>query len=339
MHDLTTQIQRRLVVAWIVAAWSGPALAMDASNKEAIRLLANEAAREYEDGRYDVALERFQRAYETAKIPRLAVWIGKAQAKLGHLVAANEMFRQAINLEKNDLWVGTAQQEAQREAKQELSALQPRIPRLTVRVAGATAHDVALRIDDVEVPSTLIGLARLADPGQRTIVGRVGEAELRETVTLAEGEMKEILLTFPNRAPTTDSADAQPSQTSPSRVSDMTSKSDTPHSRGRAQRTWGWVSLGVGAAGAVFGATTGIMVVAKHGQLSSDCPNHRCEPANWTASNSFNTLRNLTTIGFVVAGVGAATGLTLLLTSPKSESKPAASLWLSPASAGFKGTF
>ncbi len=97
--------------------------------------------------------------------------------------------------------------------------------------------------------------------------------------------------------------------------------------------------LGVGAAGAVFGATTGIMAVSKHGQLSGDCPYHQCPRDYWSDSKSFDTLRHLTTIGFVVAGVGAATGVTLLLTRPKIESQPVASLWLAPACAGVKGTF
>jgi len=60
-----------------------------------------------------------------------------------------------------------------------------RIPRLTVRVAGAKPSDVSLKIDDVEVPSTLVGAAHLADPGQRTIVGRVGNALLSSLGSIA----------------------------------------------------------------------------------------------------------------------------------------------------------
>ncbi len=335
----------QLGIILVAALWSLPSVAMEASNKEAIRLLANEAASEYEAGHYNAALEKFQRAFDTAKVPRLAVWLAKTQAKLGHLVVANEMYRQALNLEKNDLWVGTTQQEAQQEAEQELAALQPRIPRLTVRVEGANPNDVALRIDDVDVPSTLIGVERLVDPGLRQIVGRVGDKEVREQATLAEGERKEIVLTFFQSSPTfaspvnTEAAPKQPVLATAVATPQSSTLQVTGDSHAKAQRTWGWVSLGIGAAGAVFGATTGVMTIVQHGKLSSDCPNHQCLPPYWSDSRSFDTLRHLTTIGFVVAGVGAATGVTLLLTSPKNESKPTASLWLAPASAGVKGKF
>ena len=116
--------QPGIALVVVLTLWSLPSIAMEASNKEAIRLLANEAAGEYEAGNFSAALEKFQRAYDTAKVPRLALWLAKTQAKLGHLVVANEMYRQALNLEKNDLWVGNTQEEAQQEAQQELAALQ-----------------------------------------------------------------------------------------------------------------------------------------------------------------------------------------------------------------------
>ncbi len=334
-----------IILAAAVATWSLPSFAMEASNKEAIRLLSNEAAGEYEAGRYDAALEKFQRAYDTAKVPRLAVWLARTQAKLGHLVVANEMYRQALNLEKNDLWVGNTQEQAQQEARQELAALQPRIPRLIIHVKGANPNDVALRIDDVDVPSTLIGVERLVDPGLKQIVGRVGDKEVREQATLTEGEKKEIVLAFLQSSPAsaspvnTEAAPKQPVLATAVATPQPSTIQGSGHSHAKAQRTWGWVSLGIGAAGAVFGATTGVMTVVKHGKLSSDCPNHQCAQRYSSDADSFDTLRHLTTIGFVVAGVGAATGVTLLLTSPRSESSGNVGLWLAPASTGLKGTF
>lgn len=65
----------QLGIILVAALWSLPSVAMEASNKEAIRLLANEAASEYEAGHYNAALEKFQRAFDTAKVPRLAVSI------------------------------------------------------------------------------------------------------------------------------------------------------------------------------------------------------------------------------------------------------------------------
>jgi phenylpyruvate tautomerase PptA (4-oxalocrotonate tautomerase family) len=337
--------QSGIIVAAALALWSLPTSAMEASNKEAIRLLANEAAGDYATGRYEAALGKFQRAYDTAKVPRLAVWLAKTQLKLGHLVAAYELYRQATNFEKGDLWIGTTQQEAQQEAEEELRALQTRIPRLTVRVKGANPSDVSLKIDDVDVPSTLIGVERFADPGQKQIVGRAGDKEVREQATLVEGESKEVVLTFPQPAAvpvpptTTDTAPKRRIGGTVASTPSATTEGESRISQGKTQRTWGWVSLGVGAAGTVLGVTTGILVVADHRPMNTNCPNHQCKPTYWSDANTYDTLRHLSTAGFIVAGVGAATGITLLLTSPEHESKPSVGLWVAPASAGLKGMF
>ncbi len=156
-----------IALAAVFALWSLPSIAMGVGDKEAIRQLSNEAASEFEAGHYQQALEKFQRAYESAKVPTLLVLIARTQVKLGHLVEAYESYHRATILEPNDLWIGSIQQEAQRDAQRELDELQPRVPRLTIRIEGASPKDVTVRIDDVDVPSSLIGVERLADPGAK----------------------------------------------------------------------------------------------------------------------------------------------------------------------------
>jgi len=233
-----------------IATYSGAASSMAASHKEAIRVLANQGAADFKANRYQDALEKFQRAYEAAKVPRLLVWIAKSQVKLGHLVDAYESYRQAVSLEKNDLWVGTAQQEAQQEAQRELAALQPRIPRLTVRVRNANPKDVDLKIDDLEVPSSLIGVERLTDPGHRIIIARVGNTEARDEANLAEGERKEVMLTFAKQTPVPVTAPpvAQPPTLSPKPMptEGPTAPEPPAATHGKGQRTLGWIGLGVG---------------------------------------------------------------------------------------------
>ena len=59
-----------LVLAVALGTWSGKARALAASDKEAIRSLSNQAAGEFDQGRYDSALSKFQRAYGIAKVPK-----------------------------------------------------------------------------------------------------------------------------------------------------------------------------------------------------------------------------------------------------------------------------
>lgn len=105
-----------------------------------------------------------------------------------------------------------------------------------------------------------------------------------------------------------------------------------------AQRTWGWVVLGVGAAGLVTGAATGIAVMANT-SLRNDCPNGGCPSSKSASVDTYNSLRVISTVGFIVGGVGAAVGATLLLWTPTRESEPRMALWVGPGSAGVRGAF
>jgi hypothetical protein len=313
-----------IVAVLAIAAWAPPTRALEASNKEAVRQLSNEAYGDFEAGRYQQALEKFQRAYDSAKVPTLLVLIGRTQVKLGHWVEAYEAYHQAIILDHNDLWIGSIQQEAQQNARRELDALLPRVPRLTIRIEGAQPKDVAVRIDDVDIPSSLLGVERLSDPGRRRIVGHLGAAEAHSDIVLSEGERKEVVLKFPQSGARTPKA--------------LPSAPTTPKSSSGA-RAWGWASIGVGATGLALGTVTGIVLVAKHGSLTSNCNNHQCEPEHWSEASTFNTLRYTSAIGFIVGGIGTAAGITLLATHPKQESKPNISFYVAPTSAGAQGTF
>jgi hypothetical protein len=56
--------------------------------------------------------------------------------------------------------------------------------------------------------------------------------------------------------------------------------------------------------------------------------------------DDYNSLRPISTAGFVVGGVGVAGGLTLLLTAPKRpETEAHVSPWLGLGSAGVSGRF
>jgi hypothetical protein len=308
---------------------------MDASSKEAVRKLANDGASEFDAGHYDQALSKFQLAYESAKVPTLGLWLAQTHAKLGHLVVALEHYRQVLNLEPSELWVGSVQHQAQKQAQQELALLQERIPRLSIRIEGTESKDVIVEIDGVAVPSALLGMERLVDPGKRQVVGKSGGLEAQAEAELAEGERKEVVLTFAPATPVI--APSQPKQESTLTLSpapqEKRSSSKLP------QRTWGWVGLGVGAVGLTLGAATGIIVAVKYGKLSDDCPNQECTPKHWAASDSYATLRTVSTVGFVVGAVGAAAGVTLLLTSPKEKSAPKVGLWVAPSFAGVNGSF
>jgi hypothetical protein len=344
---MTNKIGFGFALAMMLVARPNAAWAIADSNKEAVRSLSNQAATDFEQQRYEAAQDKFSRAYEIAKVPKLAVWAARANEKLGHLVTAYELYRQALALQQNDLWKGDAQQKAQKDAQVELEKLQPRIPKLTVVIEGVNPNEVSVKVDDEEVPNALLGVERLADPGQRKIVGKHGDQVVSESATLAEGEKRQIVLKFRNSAAPVVSKpgaakvpqanqDATPSNGSvPTKTKSENSSRVSSHSG--SQRTWGWIGVGIGAAGVALGATTGLVVAIKYPDLNSKCPDRN--NCNSSEVNTYHTLRTVSPIGFIAGGVAAAAGVTLLLTSPKEKSPANVGLWLLPNAAGVQGEF
>jgi hypothetical protein len=304
--------------------------------------LSNEAKRDFDAGRFEEAGRKFQRAYEVAKVPTLALWAARSLAKHGQLVAASELYRQATRLTTNELWVGDAQQQAQADAAKELAELQPRIPVLRVRVEGAAANDVAVTIDGTVIASALFGIDLPADPGWRRVVGKYGDENSEQTVYLKEGEHKEAVVKFSGRPLALAAGTVQPvAVTGAEGQSAATLTATTPAqpqsaASGGAQQTWGWVAVSVGAAGLILGGVTGIVVLSDS-SLRSSCPNG---PA-CTASkvSTYNMMRTLSTVGLIAGGVSAAVGVTLLVWPSKREGDARAALWLGPGSVALKGTF
>jgi tetratricopeptide (TPR) repeat protein len=329
----------------VVAAWPGIVLATDDSAKGAARELANEAKRDFDARRFEDAGHKFQRAYEVARVPTLAVWAARALAKSGQLVAASELYRQAMHLTPNDLWVGNAQLQAQADAEKELAELQPRIPRLRVRVEGAAANEVEVTIDEVKLASALYGFEIPKDPGRHRIVGKRGGETVEQAIELGEGERNEAVLRFKaalaEKLPIGETDQAKLASDQAKLVPEERRDelvTPAPVRSGGAQRTWGWVAVEVGAAGLITGAVTGIVVAADSG-LRNDCPNNTCDSSKSDKANTYNLMRNLSTMGFIVGGVGVAVGVTLLLWAPKHEAAPQVAFWLGPGTAGCKGAF
>jgi hypothetical protein len=108
------------------------------------------------------------------------------------------------------------------------------------------------------------------------------------------------------------------------------------------QRTLGWATLGVGAAGIAVGSITGLMALSKHGEIEDHeaCADDRCARAGGSEElvNSYNSLRTFSSIGFIAGGVLAAGGAALILTAPN-ESKPSLSLSIGPQSAALRARF
>ena len=299
---------------------------VDDATRAAARTMGNEGLDAYEAGRYEEAYEKLDRAYQVVHAPTLCLWSARALEKLGRLVAAAERYREVFHLhfEHGDEAIF---EKAKADAASELAALEPRIPTVRVDVEGAVREDVSVSIDGVDVPTALLGAPRPVDPGAHRVEARSNGETARAEVTLREGESKPVTLRL-SGAPVPPVEGGAPPE--PERDAG---------SSGAAQRLAGYVALGVGGVGFALGGVTGGMVLAQNSTLEEDCPDHECSPDFRDDVDQINARRTLSTIGFVIGGVAAAAGITLLATAPKRRSEPGAALWVGPGTVNISGRF
>lgn len=283
------------------ASESGPSSA----DRATARTLAQEGYVALNAKDYSTAADRFTRALALVHAPTLLRDLARAQVGLGKLVDAQETYntiiREGVAHDAPAPWV-----KALADAKVELAAIPPRLPWVTITVTGPAQPRVT--IDGKPISSASIGVKRPLDPGRHEIRAlATGYYTAKRNVTLNEGESLDIAFELEEAPP-----DA-PVKTDDETKGEVVVTFADPAWRKPAMVT----SFAVGGAGLVLGAVTGIMALSKHSSLSTDCALGVCGPDHKADLDTYHTLGTLATVGFVVAGVGAAAGTVLLFVRPQ----------------------
>ena len=310
-------------------AVSAPARAQSAADKETARSLMDQGDDLRKKGDLAGALERFKAADAIMHVPTTAMEVAKTQVALGRLVEARDTLAQIMNS------VPTPREPPQfREARADAqtldASLEARVPAVTVTVNGAPqSATVSLSVDGVAVPAAVIGLPRRLDPGHHVFVATTSTQEGRAEIDVAEGEKKDVSITL--------ATVAKPTAPTPEPV-------EAPPPVPESHRSYALpiVLFGIGGASLVAGAITGGIEIAQQSSLGTSCPNHVCPPSQYGALDGANTLATLSTITFIVGGVGVAAGVVaLLLGKPSARAATQAHVepWIGLGSAGVRGTF
>ena len=191
-------------------------------------------------------------------------------------------------------------------------------------------QECQVTIDGQAVPAAALGLKRPVDPGSHKVSATAdGYKPADTTFSVAEGGSAAATLKM-EKAPAGAVVAGGPVPTpgpGPSPASPTEPGADTGGSKGNMNKTLAFVAFGVGGAGLVVGAITGIIASGKASDLKAKCgPDKNTCPADSQSDiDSYKSVGTISTIGFVVAGVGGVTGLVLLLTAPKDSSSTAES--------------
>jgi hypothetical protein len=322
--------------------------------KAAARALATQGGEALAASKYADALELLSRAEQLLHAPTHLLMIARSQVGLGRLVAAKETYLRLMREELAPSAPG-AFKRAQQEARNELSAIDPRIGQLRIMLEGAGQKQVTVKMDDQPVSPALVGVYRPLDPGRHeVVVYPAGQAPVKATIELKDGEKKEIKLSISDAPPASGAspglAGAPDSQGSLS----SSSAPDTPPAGGADQpgfftplRTLG---VGLGGVG-VVGVTVGSIFVAKGFGASSDatakfdaCP-RPCPPEQQKEIKNLDSkAARSKSIGggaLVVGGLALGAGIALIVVGKPAPKSAGAYVtpWFSGNAGGLRGEF
>lgn len=294
-----------VVVVLTVCMWGEPAHGQ--SGETVGEQLFREGRELLAAGEVDEACARFEQSYELEHALGSLLNLANCEEQRRRFKVALGRWREAAknaDSQKNRLYaLGRA------------TDLEEKMPKILIRV-GAGAPNADVKLDGA---AAALGEKIAVDPGKHVVEGtdaRGGGKPFveRREVDLKEGESVEVDLFRGAGAPpavTTDSID------------------------------WslpGWISLGVGGAGAVvFAATSGVIYQKCHGELGGKsfvCQDDDGSPAEKPTGLLVGNL-----VSAIVGGVGVGLGATFLIVEAVDTDAPTVEAFVAPSFAGVRGAF
>jgi hypothetical protein len=330
-----------LTLALSLTCFSLPAVAQQVDEDQAraaARQLADEGFDAFQAGDFKTATDRFGRAFDVLRVPRIGLDYARSLEKVGRLVEASERYAEISRLPVPTLKAEVHAQ-AQRDAALELEALRPRLPRLKISVSGLTPG-AKVTLDGRPFAVALLDTAVPVDPGEHVVEVVEGDRSDRRTLAIGERESQALSLLLPPPPPAAPEPQAPPPSAVP--VTPLPQRDD---SGPRPLVVGGWIGVSVGAAGLLLGGISAGIAWKQNEALeeSGGCEEDVCAPSLQADVDSYARSRIASTVGFVLGGVAVATGATLLIVDLVSASEPETPAplraWVGPAGAGLYGTF
>lgn len=270
---------------------------------EADRLFA-EGGAAFDAQKYEDALRAFEAAWKLRQSYDIAGALAQAEMQTGkHRDAAQHL---AFALRT---FPATGNGDLRRTLEAAFAGLKKEVAsvRVLVNVDGAD-----VRVDGVSVGRTPLADEVFVGPGTRIVEARLARhVSASRKLDAKKGVAEKVELVLLPEDPKT----------------------------GEPSRLPSYVSFGIGGAGLVLGAVTGAVSLAKYSEVKAACSAQLvCPDALRGEADAGKALGHVSTVGFVLAGVGAAAGVTLLVVGP-SKSPARGALHVGPGFVGVKGAF
>jgi hypothetical protein len=310
-----------------VISTSQVALAGDAALAES---LFREGRAQMDAGNFAAACPKLAESYAQDAATGTLLALAMCQEQAGQTASAWASYAEVVARAKQD---GRADRE--QAAREHLTALDPKLSRLTIEVdaSAASVPGLVVKRDGQPVGKGAWGASSPVDPGEHSVEATApGKRAWKASVTVgAVSDAKTLkvpsLEDEPGQGPAQGAGAAEPPATAAA-----TTDSVAP-AKGAPLRTLGLV---VGGAGVVTLGLSGYFGLHASG-LNSDSKggcdaNNNCDAAGLAKRNDAVSASNIATITLVAGGVLTAAGVTLFLVGgPKEAKADAARVEATPA--------
>lgn len=296
-------------------------------------------------GRYKIGCALIKKSLDVDPRPGTEFTLAECFSKAGKFASAVELYDRFIAA--YDSMPADQKTDPDQKARVEISRsertrLVSQVSWLTVTLPSSAPPGVIVTKDGEPFARGLFGVATAVDPGPHVFTTRTPDGPLIEQrVDIAAGERRAVSLQVAGVVPPPDDT-TPPNELPP----------DKPIEHRNKLLPWVYVAGGVGAAGLVTGAISGVILLDKRRTILSECGpveadgKHHCTPKGQAAADSAqSTFAPLTTVALSVGAAGAATAILLLVfgghdeTPKESVMRPSFEIGGGGASLGVRGAF
>jgi hypothetical protein len=307
-----------------ITAPATPAAAELSESRAAAELLFNEARDLAARGDYAQACPKFEASLRLDAALGTRLNLGDCYEASGKLASAWAMYKSAADVAR------IQKDRREKLATDRATKLEPRLPRLVVRVDGERVDGMTIVRSGSAIEPAMLGSATYVDPGRIVITARApGRQEFTQTVDAVEGATVEVViptLALEGDAPgaTVEAPVARANRPAAGATERVDEGAPSP---GRRRRVIGLAAIGGGAALAAAGLVAGY--AARNAWDSAfddglcDRETNACTPAGQDRTDRARSRVLLSNIlvgaGLVTAGIGAY----FYLTAPERPSQRA----------------
>jgi hypothetical protein len=271
------------------------------------------------EGKLAEATDAFRRAHDLAPTPVTRIELARALVSAGKLRDAHRLLSTVAEMP-----VTATETQKSKEARKEAAELAPqiaaRIPRVTLVVTGATGEP-EVAIDGEPVSKELLGGELQLDPGDHVAVAKDAVRSVEVTFTVVAEERRRVELLIPPA----EKAPAPPSVTPPAKP--IRKGPVSPPKPAKPSEDDGLtpivpVAFTASGIGLLMGTITGAVALSQAGELKDNCPANACPPEFHDELDAHQALTVSSTVGFALAGAGAAVGAIAWIVDATNDDAP-----------------